>query len=100
MSLLSLPFLALLVLLAVSAGAPADRLSEGRPLAFGIFIVIAAPTLIGAHLLERQEPAIAVAVGGVQGLLLVLVTAVLGFARWRCRVLDGRRVPAPVPGEG
>jgi hypothetical protein len=100
MSLLSLQFLVLLVLMAVSARAPADRLSEGRPLAFVAFAVGSAPALVGASVLEGGEPATAAAVGGVQGLLIVLGTAVLGFARWRCRRLDAGRVPAPVPDEG
>lgn len=94
MSLLSLQFMVLLLLLAVSARAPAVRLSEGRPHAFVAFIVFAPLMLCGASVLDGNGLVTAAAVGAIQGLLLVLGTAVLGFARWRCRFLDAGREPA------
>lgn len=100
MTVLSFRFLVLLVLMAVSAHAPADRLSEGRPFAFVVFAVFSAPALIGSSLLEGGDPTTAVAVGGIQSLLLVLGTAVLAYGRWRCRSLDAGRMPGPAADEG
>jgi hypothetical protein len=100
MKLLSFQFVALLLLLTVSARTPADRLSTGRPLAFVVFAVVAPPILIGASTLDGKDPATAIVVGTIQSLLLALGTATLAFGRWRCRSLDAARLPVRVIEEG
>ena len=99
MELISLQFLTLFAMAYVSGRTVADRLSRGRPLTFVAFVLIGPATLIWAGLFDGKDPATAVAVGAIQGLLLVLGTAVLGFARWRCRTLDAGRMPAPTADE-
>jgi hypothetical protein len=99
MNFLSLQFLVLFVLVAISR-APADRLSEGRPMGFLAFTAITPAALIGASTLDGKDPTTAIVVGTIQSLLLALGTATLAFGRWRCRSLDAGRMPGPAADEG